>query len=78
MATKVITDDPLKQIGNTPLLKLDSLSNEKVTYFAKLEGHNLRATYDEWLQAAETLTAQLSDDGKKQIFGGTAQRFYRL
>lgn len=32
--------DILDRIGNTPLVKLDSLSNQKVTYFAKLEGHN--------------------------------------
>jgi len=41
MATKVVTDDdPLKRVGNTPLIKLNSLSTEKVEYFAKLEGHN--------------------------------------
>jgi len=41
MATKVITnDDPLKRVGNTPLVKLDSLSNNKAKYFAKLEGYN--------------------------------------
>jgi cysteine synthase B len=32
--------DALKRIGNTPLVKLESLSNNKVTYYAKLEGHN--------------------------------------
>ena len=30
----------LDQIGNTPLVKLVSLTNNNVTYFAKLEGHN--------------------------------------
>src|SRR3989337_1513287 len=41
MATKVETDSSiLNQIGNTPLVKLDSLTNDNVTYFAKLEGHN--------------------------------------
>ncbi|MEM3008046.1 MAG: cysteine synthase family protein [Candidatus Nitrosotenuis sp.] len=41
MATKVLTDtDAIKRIGNTPLVKLDSLSNDQKTYFAKLEGHN--------------------------------------
>ncbi|HEX9845223.1 MAG TPA: cysteine synthase family protein [Candidatus Nitrosotenuis sp.] len=41
MATKVLTDtDTLKKIGNTPIVKLESLSNNKVTYYAKLEGHN--------------------------------------
>jgi cysteine synthase B len=41
MATKAVTDtDTLSRVGNTPLVKLDSLTNENVTYFAKLEGHN--------------------------------------
>ncbi|MEM3063889.1 MAG: cysteine synthase family protein [Candidatus Nitrosotenuis sp.] len=41
MATKVLTDtEALKRIGNTPLVKLDSLSNNQKTYYAKLEGHN--------------------------------------
>ena len=39
MAT--ITDtDVLNRVGNTPLVKLDSLSNNSTQYFAKLEGHN--------------------------------------
>ena len=41
MTTKVVTDSSvLNQIGNTPIVKLESLSNRNVTYFAKLEGHN--------------------------------------
>ncbi|MFQ5440555.1 MAG: cysteine synthase family protein [Nitrosopumilaceae archaeon] len=41
MAAKVVADDdPLKRVGNTPLIKLDSLSSDNVTFFAKLEGHN--------------------------------------
>ncbi|MEM3144150.1 MAG: pyridoxal-phosphate dependent enzyme, partial [Candidatus Nitrosotenuis sp.] len=41
MATKVLTDEEiLKKIGNTPLVKLDTLSSDKTSYFAKLEGHN--------------------------------------
>ena len=41
MATKAVTEaDTLNRVGNTPLVKLDSLTNERVTYFAKLEGHN--------------------------------------
>jgi len=41
MATKAVTEaDTLNRVGNTPLVKLDSLTNERVIYFAKLEGHN--------------------------------------
>ncbi len=41
MATKVVNDaEVLNKIGNTPLVKLESLSNDKVEYHAKLEGHN--------------------------------------
>lgn len=37
----MLTDtEALKRIGNTPLVKLDSLSSNQKTYFAKLEGHN--------------------------------------
>jgi cysteine synthase B len=32
--------DILKRVGNTPLVKLESLSDDQNTYFAKLEGHN--------------------------------------
>ena len=41
MATKVVnTTEVLNKIGNTPLVKLESLSNDKVEYHAKLESHN--------------------------------------
>lgn len=41
MATKALTDtEVLKRIGNTPIVKLESLSTDNVTYYAKLEGHN--------------------------------------
>lgn len=41
MATKAVSDtDVLSKIGNTPLVKLNSLSDSKKTYYAKLEGHN--------------------------------------
>lgn len=32
--------DILNKIGNTPLIKLNSLSNNMKSYYAKLEGHN--------------------------------------
>jgi len=41
MATKVETDvSVISQIGNTPLVPLESLDKYNVKYFAKLEGHN--------------------------------------
>ena len=40
MATKVVSDEHLKKIGNTPLVKLQSLSSNTMTAFAKLESHN--------------------------------------
>ena len=33
-------DSVLNKIGNTPLIKLHSLSNDHITFFAKLENHN--------------------------------------
>ena len=38
--TTVSETDILNRVGNTPLVKLNSLSNENVEYYAKLEGHN--------------------------------------
>jgi len=38
----------------------------------------LAAPYDAWRAAAEVLTAALSDAEKAAIFGGNAERFYRL
>jgi len=41
VATKVVGDArTLKKIGNTPLVKLNSLSSANVTAYAKLESHN--------------------------------------
>jgi S-sulfo-L-cysteine synthase (O-acetyl-L-serine-dependent) len=41
LATKVESDvSVINQIGNTPLVPLDSLTTNGVKYFAKLEGHN--------------------------------------
>ena len=42
MATKAINDAEtlLKKIGNTPIVKLASLSNNQVEFYAKLESHN--------------------------------------
>ncbi len=41
MATKVETDvSVINQIGNTPMVPLESLDKDNVKYFAKLEGHN--------------------------------------
>ena len=41
MATKVVNDyETLKKIGNTPLVKLNSLSSGNVISYAKLESHN--------------------------------------
>ncbi len=42
MATKTLDDAEilLKKIGNTPLIKLDSLSNDAVQFYAKLEFYN--------------------------------------
>jgi len=38
--TTVTDTDVLNRVGNTPLVKLSSLSHDNLQYFAKLEGHN--------------------------------------
>lgn len=38
---KTVTNaNALNRVGNTPLIKLGSLSNQNTSYYAKLEGHN--------------------------------------
>lgn len=38
----------------------------------------LRATYDQWWEAARALTAHLSPEDQCRVFGGTAAEFYGL
>lgn len=38
----------------------------------------LRAEYDDWLSAAQSLTEDLPPDAQTRIFGGTAAQFYQL
>ena len=38
--TAVSDTEVLNRVGNTPLVKLNSLSHDNIEYFAKLEGHN--------------------------------------
>ena len=38
--TTVTDTDVLSRVGNTSLVKLDSLSSNNTNYFAKLEGNN--------------------------------------
>ncbi|MEO1308348.1 MAG: amidohydrolase family protein [Pseudomonadota bacterium] len=38
----------------------------------------LEASYGDWFDAAQVLTADLSSEAQLAIFGGTAKRFYRL
>ncbi len=38
----------------------------------------LRASYEDWLAAARTLTASLGAAAEDEIYGGTAARFYRI
>ena len=38
--TQTASEETLSSIGNTPLVKLDSLSGSAGDFYAKLEGHN--------------------------------------
>ena len=38
----------------------------------------LRAEYDGWISAAKSLTAHLPPDAQAQVYGRTAEQFYRL
>jgi L-fuconolactonase len=57
---------------------LDVFGPDRVMWGSDWPVCQLEATYDEWREAAETLTDHLSETAKEAIFGGTAARFYRL
>lgn len=38
----------------------------------------LRYEYEDWYTAARALTSELDAEASAQVFGGTAQRFYRI
>lgn len=57
---------------------LSAFGPERVLWGSDWPVCRLRAEYGEWLAAAETLTADLTDAERAEIFGGTAARAYRL
>ena len=57
---------------------LTTFGGERVMWGSDWPVCGLRATYDQWLNAAEALTADLDAAGRARVFGGTAIEFYRL
>jgi L-fuconolactonase len=57
---------------------LQAFGAERVMWGSDWPVCRLRASYVAWHGAARSLCAGLSQDEQAQVFGGTAQRFYRL
>lgn len=57
---------------------LDAFGPQRVMWGSDWPVCRLRASYDEWFDASEKLTAGLSPSDRDEVFGGTATRFYRL
>lgn len=57
---------------------LQAFGPERVMWGSDWPVCRLEAEYDDWHQVAQGLTEHLSEADRAQIFGGTAQRFYRL
>lgn len=57
---------------------LSAFGAERVMWGSDWPVCQLRATYDQWRDAAEALTKNLSDAERGEVFGRTAARFYRL
>jgi len=57
---------------------LQAFGAERVLWGSDWPVCRLRASYAAWHGAARSLCAGLSQDEQAQVFGGTAQRFYRL
>jgi L-fuconolactonase len=57
---------------------LDAFGPSRVMWGSDWPVCLLRAHYGEWLGAAHALCAHLSERDRREIFGGTASRFYRI
>ena len=57
---------------------LQAFGPERVMWGSDWPVCRLRAEYDVWHDAAHILTAHLTEQAQANIFGATAQRFYRL
>ena len=57
---------------------LNAFGAQRVMWGSDWPVCRLRASYDEWVDTAEKLTAHLSAGDKDEVFGNTATRFYKL
>jgi len=57
---------------------LEVFGPERVMWGSDWPVCQLRAGYGDWHAAATALTTHLSESDREQVFGGTAERFYRL
>ncbi len=57
---------------------LDAFGPDRVMFGSDWPVCTLASTYADWVAAAEELTAQLDEDGRAAVFGGTARRVYAL
>lgn len=57
---------------------IDSFGAERIMWGSDWPVCRLQAEYGDWYTIAQTLTVDQPEDAKRQIFGATAARFYRL
>ena len=57
---------------------LEVFGRDRVMWGSDWPMCRLQAEYDVWYGAAHTLTNGLSAEERAAVFGGTAERFYRL
>jgi L-fuconolactonase len=57
---------------------LDAFGPERVMFGSDWPVCLLATSFSDWVAAADELTADLGNDERKAVFGGTAQRFYAL
>lgn len=56
----------------------EAFGPERVMWGSDWPVCRLRASYDDWRAAAKTLTAPLGETAEREIYGGSAARFYRI
>jgi L-fuconolactonase len=57
---------------------LEVFGEDRVMFGSDWPVSTLAADYPRWVDAVETLTADLSDAAKRKLWSGNAKRFYRL
>lgn len=78
IVTEAAADWTVEDLRPYAEVVLDAFGPDRVMWGSDWPVCRLAGEYDDWMAAAESLTAHLSASERERIFGGTAVDFYRL